>query len=205
MFTYRLFQYLHDPLRKQIGFIPDVINILYKYDLQQYLFNYVFSGTFPPKFSWKTTVKTNINATELDKKLFRIHSNSDFERFRQLIELGKPSSVWTYGLTSAACLQTAKKISKLWTLPIVSGNCRLSYLYSNDILRHQILNCSALFYYRQIMKDKLYSTLGHDNYAELVKLENNTLCNVLLGTSWVHANPDTILTASGPFLTNCFL
>jgi hypothetical protein len=47
IFTFRLFQCLLSPDRKQLGFIPYIIGILQKHSLSSHLINYIFTGNFP--------------------------------------------------------------------------------------------------------------------------------------------------------------
>ena len=49
IFTTRLFSYFADNSRKHFGFIPDIIRILYHYELSDYLVEYLLQGIFPLK------------------------------------------------------------------------------------------------------------------------------------------------------------
>jgi hypothetical protein len=44
-----LFSYFADNSRKHFGFVPDIIGILYHYELSDYLVEYLLQGIFPPK------------------------------------------------------------------------------------------------------------------------------------------------------------
>ena len=44
-----LFSYFADNSRKHFGFIPDIIGILYHYELSDYLVEYLLQGIFPLK------------------------------------------------------------------------------------------------------------------------------------------------------------
>ena len=72
IFTFRLFQCLLSPDRKQLGFIPDTIGILQKYSLSSHLMNYIFTGNFPSKFAWKNIINNTINDFEHEAKLLRM-------------------------------------------------------------------------------------------------------------------------------------
>jgi hypothetical protein len=49
IFITRLFSYFADNSRKHFGFIPDIIEFLYHYELSDYLVEYWLEGSFPPK------------------------------------------------------------------------------------------------------------------------------------------------------------
>ena len=57
----RLFSYFADNSRKHFGFIPDIIGILYHYELSDYLVEYLLQGSFPPKQLWKSIVYGAVN------------------------------------------------------------------------------------------------------------------------------------------------
>ncbi len=124
-------------------------------------------------------------------------------RFSELIELGRPASVWTYGLLSYKDLNISRKIAKFWTMPLKSGHCALCATHSDDILQHQIIECHYLTNERYIMNCKLLNTLGYNIYVNLNCLDIKSKCNILLGANWTLADPETILPISGPLIINC--
>ena len=58
-----LFSYFPDNSRKHFGFIPDIIGILYHYELIDYLVEYLLQGIFYPKQLWKSIVYGAVNET----------------------------------------------------------------------------------------------------------------------------------------------
>ena len=58
-----LFSYFADNSRKHFGFIPDIIGILYHYELSDYLVEYLLQGIFSPKQLWKSIVYGAVNDT----------------------------------------------------------------------------------------------------------------------------------------------
>jgi hypothetical protein len=58
-----LFSYFADNSRKHFGFIPDIIGILYHYELSDYLVEYLLQGIFPPKQLWTSIVYGAVNET----------------------------------------------------------------------------------------------------------------------------------------------
>lgn len=84
IFLTRLFSYLVNFKRKHFGFIPDIVNILTKYELLDYLIDYISDGLFPNKPTWKIIVNCAIDKEQTQGWRQRIESDSDFSRFRQL-------------------------------------------------------------------------------------------------------------------------
>ena len=71
IFTFRLFQCLLSPDRKQLRFIPDIIGILQKNSLSSHHMNYIFTGNFPSNFSWKNSINNAINDFEHEARLIK--------------------------------------------------------------------------------------------------------------------------------------
>ena len=66
---------------KQKGYIPDIFEILKKYDLLQFIVNYINSGIFPNKLVWKRLVKNSIYTYESSAWLQRMSCQNVFDRF----------------------------------------------------------------------------------------------------------------------------
>ena len=64
IFTARLFSALWSETKKSYGFIPDIIRILTKYSLYNYLEIYLESLQFPSKPTWKKLVSERIHHSE---------------------------------------------------------------------------------------------------------------------------------------------
>ena len=65
IFIRRLFQYKTRNINDcQYGFVPDIYNILSKFNLSKYLETYIQSNKFPTKYCWKQIVKKSITYTE---------------------------------------------------------------------------------------------------------------------------------------------
>jgi hypothetical protein len=77
VFMIRLNRWRWNP-NKITGFVPDLVGILQKYCLWEYMDNFLQSGNFPFKSEWKKTVIENINHTEIE--LWNIKT----QRYKQL-------------------------------------------------------------------------------------------------------------------------
>ena len=63
------------------GFIPDIVRILEKYDLLEYLESYRISANFPYKGIWKNLVKTHTTSFENTEWKRRLTLDQSLHRF----------------------------------------------------------------------------------------------------------------------------
>jgi hypothetical protein len=97
---FMLFSYFADNSRKHFGFIPDIFEILYHYELSDYLVEYLLEGSFPPKQLWKSIVYGAVNETHASEWSLRISSDNDFIRFRNIHRSVVLANVWKYSKCS---------------------------------------------------------------------------------------------------------
>ena len=81
IFLQRLFSCLLDG-RNHIGFIPDILIILCKYNLYEFLITYISDGNFPDNLQWKRIIVNAVESKHNNDWLIRINSDNDFKRFR---------------------------------------------------------------------------------------------------------------------------
>ena len=77
--------------RHRIGFIPEILQILSKYNLSDYLTNYTKNTNFPEKPNWKRIVVDAVNQKHDNDWQARINVDNDFNRFREI-----NFSVWQF-------------------------------------------------------------------------------------------------------------
>ena len=119
IFNNRLIRFIDNPHNKY-GFFPDLYRILQKYDLVNFLSNYVTYGIFPTKYHWKTVIRDsiericslNINTRmESDSKLqiYSLYNNNYF----------RCSPLWLFCKKHPKmlneCQSTIKILSKLYS------------------------------------------------------------------------------------------
>ena len=61
LFVKRLFSYIHRLTETPLGFVPDIINLLHKYELYYVLQDFIDSGHIPSHHVWKKTIKDKIH------------------------------------------------------------------------------------------------------------------------------------------------
>jgi hypothetical protein len=67
--------------RKYFGFIPDIIEILYHYELSDYLVEYLLEGTFRSKQLWKSILGTRTTTTVMNKYIRKMSVAYDTDAF----------------------------------------------------------------------------------------------------------------------------
>lgn len=182
IFDTRLFSYLIDTNHTHFGFIPDIVEILDKYGLAEYILDYILDGEFPPKPSWKLIVNCAIATYQNDKWRSRIEIDSDFTRFRQLHEDISITSLWTEAKTASEIRQSYV-LTKLWTdKPYSSkgtcGQCNRSY---DDFFVHVCCNCPATSMYRDVFWDFIMEDFPVELFIELNNYCDEELYTILLG------------------------
>ena len=81
IFNARLSIYICRSDNNQRGFVPDVVQVLEKYELSFELINYSHSGVFMSYPAWKRTCKQAILKFENAAWNARLHADDDFKRF----------------------------------------------------------------------------------------------------------------------------
>ena len=93
IFLMRLFSFTENLASAQLGFIPDIMNLLATYYLFEHVHSWLFSGSFPTKFTWKRIVCAAVqNCGQLQRDM-RIAGHIDFTRFREIFAGRDPRNV----------------------------------------------------------------------------------------------------------------
>ena len=100
IFMARLFSYFADNSRKHFGFIPDIIGILYHYELSDYLVEYLLQGIFPLKQLWTSIVYGAVNETHSNEWSLHTTSDNNFLRIRDIHRSVELANVWKYAKSS---------------------------------------------------------------------------------------------------------
>ena len=59
----RFMEYRYKCVKEQLGFFPDILKIARKYQLDNFMFVFMQTGTFPSTISWAKIVKENVYST----------------------------------------------------------------------------------------------------------------------------------------------
>ena len=113
----RIYQQQNKCTKRNRGFIPDIVRILDKYELSQYLKDFISSCTFPPKCQWKRLCKSTLFAYEQTNWRARLNTNGDFFRFREIHQKLQPGIVWLTALEYPNTIEAMTFLAKLCCKP----------------------------------------------------------------------------------------
>ena len=141
IFTERLSSYYIDPNKQTIGFIPDIIQILDKYSLGNYLSTYIEENTLPAKLSWTKIVYDHINEFEIVKWKNGMLDKDELLFYRQIHTTLKPLHLW-----EVARRNPLEKTSIATLVHIICGNTPMrfkSWLIQDDDNEERCKFCYA--------------------------------------------------------------
>ncbi|CAG2244259.1 MIZ1 [Mytilus edulis] len=118
--------------KKQDGFVPDLIRIAVKYDLINFVEDFVKSGSFPSKAVWNRYISTSIANSENNRWQQRISVDSDFEIFRKIHKHIVPHRAWVIDLCSV--IRTEES-------PLLCDKCG-QFFY--NVIEHIMCMCDRL-------------------------------------------------------------
>ena len=128
------------------GFFKNILGILEKYNLLEYLQNFMQSGTFPTKGCWKNIVKSRISTVQQQLWLDRIDNNSEFRRFKKIHkELFKTCNIWNAAMLFPEILHKFAFLARLCTLvpksiQVDPYKCKHCQMQIYDELEHFFLH-----------------------------------------------------------------
>ena len=148
--------------RKHFGFIPDIIGILYHYELSDYLVEYLLQGIFPPKQLWKSIVYGAVNETHSNEWSLRTTSDNDFLCVRDIHRSVELAYIWKYTKSSRHIKNYICIVKLMTDIPNnTEGICVVCNRHVSDIFVH------AVPHHRLITKLKGYGISG--NILEWIK------------------------------------
>lgn len=157
IFIKRLFEFNLSHFSR--GFIPDIVNVLQKYNLFYVLNEFLNIGVFPNKSQWKILVNDHVKSYEQTKLCERMNIDTDFSRFILLHNKIQPYSVWKLALRFPQYSVYFKKIVKL-SVEMRNNEsiylCQYCGLMYQDIITHSVLECS----HTEILRDRLWCVLS---------------------------------------------
>ena len=81
IFLTRLFSYCGNLTNTQMGFIPDVMQLIGQYDLQEYVTDWLSTSEFPAKAAWSSIVRETVKTYYEDERNLRMSRDQDFRHF----------------------------------------------------------------------------------------------------------------------------
>ena len=143
LFIRKYLLYIADNNNVKLGFIQDICSLLYKYNLQYLINDFVNkSCQVPSKYAWKCIVKKAIYSLETQLWKERLSLDSDFKYFRILHVDIKPALVYQLSKEQAYVFMS-DKIAKIWSrsFTLVNKNCEYCGAIYEDYFSHTVSMC----------------------------------------------------------------
>lgn len=144
IFLFRLVSHFHHNVTK--GFIKDILEILERYDLLQFIQQFIQDGLFPRKNLWKSTVNKAIMTYEQKNYADKLRSDPDLEHFFQIHPgIHEPSRIWK---AAQLCPRWKVQLNSMAKVLTVSREndltlCEFCGKFFTDIVAHIIIACDA--------------------------------------------------------------
>lgn len=182
IFLVRLFSFFIDSGRKHYGFIPDIMNILFRYGLHSYLLDFILECTFPEKNTWKLIVQSSVDKICSDEWQVRISNDSDFIRFKNIHKEVILAKFWTLANTSVE-IKNSYMITKLFTdIPnSTENNCSLCNRFYRDLYVHICCSCPGTMILQDTWWDIIIENFPLELFVELYEKDDDDLYQILLG------------------------
>lgn len=147
VFMSRLLMYHHNCTIEHYGFIQDIIRIINKYELCDFIDNLLSKSEFPVQNRWKRIVKSRIQESEENLLKQRMANDIDFMYFKVIHNRIQPHRAWTILRMDPSLKKQSKFVVSLCTLIkpqdelILCHKC--GFFFDNPIV-HMIAQCSSL-------------------------------------------------------------
>ena len=157
IFNLRLNLFMLKGLKSQIGFIPDVITIVKKYNLTQYISNYLKNAVFPSKYEWKRIISKSLNSYYDNARHARVIADPEFDRFNSVHNSTSQLYIWKCAESADEIVSAFSAIKLLVSVDQLSNReqtCKCCEQITIDIKRHLLTECQA---FKQMKIDFLSS------------------------------------------------
>lgn len=179
----RLFSFLSNLTRTQQGFIPDILSILQKYNITHHFCDWLHSGSFPSKHSWKTIVRSTVNSLFYQQRYARTSTDPDFRIFNLVFQCSNPHTIWSYADDTNEILRLKFTCKLLVSTAdsCVLQMCSLCGSYFTNLFSHAACSCYGLSDFHNDWWNDVSNNFDINLGAELCSLTENELFIVLLG------------------------
>jgi len=186
IFIRKLILFINDQSLVSLGYIPDICQLLLKYNLQGITNNLLLpEPCIPSKRQWKTLVKNAIDNNESGLWNQRMSTDSDFTFFCIL----HPCTCIAPSIIYRVCNRSSVRsimctIVRLWTRPVSLENelCAHCNTIYQEQLVHAVCECPATSTVRSRFFEHLSNILLPDEKHSLLELDSVALTLRPLGT-----------------------
>ncbi len=143
LFVLRLHQFDLCENRK-IGFIPDILKILQKYNLENYLTIFKTHSVFPSKEKWKSVCKKSAHEHETRHWRMRLEEHNNFSLFKEVHKNLELATIWKVAKIRPDSLSRMKFLSLLCCKqpPIQPNLCsKCTHQHMRSEVVHALFEC----------------------------------------------------------------
>ena len=182
IFLVRLFSYLENLTRNQLGFMPDIFRILNQYDLSSFLQSWLQDGSFPDKLVWKRLVRNAVSNEHISCRNNRMLADQELRGFCRIFEQSEPCSIWK-APTNCWDISVVKFVCKIYSISGTHDDhnaCLLCNSVVTNVFPHASCSCAYALPLREEWWSDIIDT-DLDLCAELSGLPDDELFSILLG------------------------
>lgn len=202
IFTARLTSHMLHPARQKLGFIPDIIRTLNKYNLANYLTTYLDEQSFPSKLPWKNIVYDAIENIEIEKWKNGMSDKDELTFYRRTHATLKPLYLWEVAkrnpchkasialLVNILCGNTPQTFNSWISCEDSVDNCNFCGEQSSNIPFHFVMLCPNFNSWRNKLWDKITETFPLQIVAELFSLDNTELYESIISGNMPSRNEE---------------
>jgi exonuclease III len=187
IFLRRLFHCKLSCTKKALGFCPDIIRLLQKYNLQD-MFETAFiqHGKFPDNIPWKNNVVFNLKEAEVNMFDTRTANDDDFSRFRAVqCDIHEPNIVWNVARAKPHMLDKCRVVVKYIANPNSAYHilCEYCGVFFTCSLTHLSTQCCSSENIRNEFWDNVTNTFPIEVAAVLYNMDDVQFVNTILGAA----------------------
>jgi hypothetical protein len=192
IFIERLYQQIYTTAENSgLGFIPDMLRVLMKYGLEQYLHEYTLSSRFPSKSQWSPIVALSVKSLE-ERNIIVNFNHPKLKRFAQIYSTSlHVHPIW--------CLEHKTQGRRQYLLDFAKLNgglcdfegskiCIYCDKHFCDYLNHYIHSCTKYDSTREFFWCLVLNEFSVSFSSYLYNLMDEEITEVILGRT-----PDTLL------------
>jgi len=182
VFLWTVGNLIFDPHHSYNSFIYDISTVLKKYDLEDYLNDFIFTGKFPDKISWKNLIGTRIQVFEERKHERCIRNPSEgLRRFLKINPGLKMHHLWKVAYTDSSRKMEYGTLIRIGGMQARPGLCPLCGKLSQDRILHISMNCSLTLDDRNHLMESLFSYMPPVIYRDFCDQIDDDILIMLLG------------------------
>ena len=121
LFINRLCLFISGCRGKMFGFLPDIIEVLQKYELSQYLEAYIANGEFPSKLVWKNIICTAVGKLEQSNWRTKKAEKNGLDIYNRMHTKLEPLELWKVAWRNPTYIKPIANLINLFSgnIPLV--------------------------------------------------------------------------------------